>query len=162
MQTKKPNRKQHCRRMTNVSIFTSLWFCLHFQTAVTSEARTMVGSLPWRLRAHKLLTQTWNEEFGIYQMYVFEDCGNKVQKFHAGTSGTWKLDIGSEPGPSRYGTTALLWHPRGLCADFLPLHLLLKHDSSRELTETYLSWLLFTVNLRFLLSIIDNKVEFVP
>lgn len=49
-----------------------------------------------------------------------------------------------------------------LCADFLPLHLLLKHDSSRELTQTFLSWLLFTVNFRFLLSLIDNEVEFVP
>lgn len=45
--------------------FSHRWFCLHFHTAVTSEARTMVGSLPWCLRAHKLFTQTWNGEFEV-------------------------------------------------------------------------------------------------
>lgn len=37
--------------------------------------------------------------------------------------GTCKLDIGSDPGPSCYGATALLRSSRGPSADFLPLHL---------------------------------------
>lgn len=71
--------------MTDVCIFTSLSLCHHYQTAVTSEAKSLVGvtALTFQCQIHSSLTPE-NVEFLFSQMCRCEDCGNKLEKIHAG------------------------------------------------------------------------------